>query len=238
VIDRDIDRFESDLLAVLELYGKPAPTDAALALWWRTLVAYPLDAIRQALTAHAADCPFAPTPADLVARIRGLDGRPAPEEAWSIASVATDEALTVVWTDDIAEAWGIARQVLEIGDKVGARQAFIAAYERLVSMARRELVPARWRVSLGHDPQARRQALTRAVEQQRLSQHQAVALLGRPEPSNPEASDMKAVAGLLAGNVQPLPDLKARNARRFAAVVRAALEGEGRASAASTGECL
>ncbi len=238
MIDRDIDPFESDLLAVLELYGKPAPTDAALALWWRTLEFYPLDVIRQALTTHAADCPFAPTPADLVARIRGLDGRPAPEEAWSIASVATDEALTVVWTDDIAEAWGIARPVLEAGDKVGARQAFIAAYERLVSVARRELVPARWQVSLGHDPQARRQALARAVEQQRLSPHQAVALLGRLEPSSPEASDMKAVAGLLAGHVQPLPDLKTRNARRFATVVRAALDGAARASVASASESL
>ncbi|EXJ14760.1 hypothetical protein [Imhoffiella purpurea] len=214
--------FETELLGLLELYGKPAPTDAALALWWRTLEPFPWSVVSQALSAHAAECQFAPTPADLVGRIRALDGRPAPEEAWSLAIEAMDEAATVVWTGEMAEAWGVAAPILETGDKVGARQAFAATYARLVADARRALVPAAWRVSLGNDPERRTVALTRAVEQERLPRQQAAALLPPPRPD----TDVAAVAGLLAGNVHPLPDLQARNARRFIATVRAALAGK------------
>ncbi|NEV61521.1 hypothetical protein [Thiorhodococcus minor] len=218
----DAHAFETELLGLLELYGKPAPTDAALALWWRTLEPFPWSVVSRALSLHAAECQFAPTPADLVGRIRALDGRPAPEEAWSIAVEATDEAATVVWTGEMAEAWGVAQPILEAGDKVGARQAFVATYARLVADARRTLVPAAWRASLGHDPERRTEALTRAVEQGRLPHQHAAALLPPPKPNG----EIAAVAGLLAGNVHRLPDLQARNARRFVATVRAALAGQ------------
>lgn len=218
----DAHAFEVELLALLELYGKPAPTDAALALWWRTLEPFPWPVVSQAFSAHAAECQFDPKPADLVGRIRALDGRPAPEEAWSLAIEAMDEAATVIWTSEMAEAWGVAQPILETGDKVGARQAFVASYTRLVADARRALVPAAWRASLGQDPERRTTALTRAVEQGRLPRQQAIAFLPPPRPG----AEMATVAGLLAGNVHPLPDAQTRQASRFMAVVRAAIDGK------------
>lgn len=108
---------------------------------------------------------------DVVSRID--DGRPGPDEAW--AQIPRDEAASVVWTDEMAEAFGVAAPLLQAGDKVGARLAFREAYTARLVAARDQRKPPRWQVSLGHDPRGRDQALAEAVQRQRLTLEQAQA---------------------------------------------------------------
>jgi hypothetical protein len=105
-------------------------------------------------------------PADIVAQIQGLlerDGRPGASEAWGIAVRNFDgKPFDVqVATDEIDKAWDIAESTFNGGDKIGARMAFIEAYERIVEGARRSRQPAIWRAFVeGQDGKS--QALIKA----------------------------------------------------------------------------
>ena len=67
-----------------------------------------------------------------------------------------DQQATVVWTDEIAQAWAVAAPLLDAGDKFGARQAFIEAYGRITGEARALRRRPVVQFSLGHDPEAGR----------------------------------------------------------------------------------
>jgi hypothetical protein len=219
--------FELELTAAMEIYGAAAPSEATLRMWWAILRPYPIELVSAALSDHCRYNKFCPRPADIIERLESCDGRPSADEAWSLALQAQDEAATLVWSDEIAQSWGIARPILDIGDEVGARHAFVSAYERLCAEARRKLTRAKWVISIGTDKTARADVLTRAVEQGRLSVDQIRPLL----PSQ-ERTEMTAVAGLLTGNVSVLPDLQTREARRFLATIREVLiESERREAA-------
>lgn len=182
--DQDFDAFAAMLDDVRALLpsGQPALSATAKAMFFRALGAHGIAEVRAALDAHVRDPQrgrFAPTPADVIAQIEGLasnDGRPGAEEAWAMALHARDEAETVVWTAEMAEAWSIARGVFELGDEVGARMAFREAYTRLVEDARRSHMPAAWSVSLGFDLERRTLAITVAVHAGRLPQEELQAL--------------------------------------------------------------
>ena len=83
-------------------------------------------------------------------------------------------------------AFAIARPALEINDKIGARMAFKAAYDRLVAQNREMRLPAQWSASLGWDVERRRYALENAVQAGRLLPSQAQGLLP-PPPADPNA---------------------------------------------------
>jgi hypothetical protein len=182
----DFDACAALLDATYALYGKSLPAQAK-AVYFNALAHWPLETVRTALNAHVRDAQrgqFAPKPADLVAQWEGSaahDGRPDADEAWAMALAAMDEAVTVVWTAEMAEAFGIARAVLECGDLVGARMAFKDAYKRLVEAARQNRRAAHWQISLGWDAQGRDPVLTQAVSARRISASTAAALLPPPE---------------------------------------------------------
>jgi hypothetical protein len=129
------------------------------------------------------------TVADVVGRLE--DGRPTPDEAW--AMLPHDERQSVVWTDEMARAWGIAAQ---LEDRVAARMAFLSAYRRLVQEARDAATAVTWTPSFGHDPLGRERAIELAVEQGRISTERAALLL--PSPTDIHASislpDLKRLA--------------------------------------------
>ena len=158
---------------VMGLYGK-AVTATQKAMFFRAVAAYSLRDVRAAFDAHVGDTQrgrWAPLPADILAQIEGLaaaDGRPGPEEAWSIALQSADEAASVVWTAEIAEAWGAARVVHAAGDEVGARMAFKETYIRLVAEARKRREPVAWTPTFGTCEQRRNDALRLAVDSGRL----------------------------------------------------------------------
>lgn len=188
----DFGEFSKLLDAVCSLLsrGTYVPNATNTALWFRSLQAHELAVVRAAFDAHVKDPQrgrFVPTPADVIAQIEGLasnDGRPGAEEAWAMALAARDEADTVVWTAEMAEAWAVARSVFDLGDEVGARMAFREAYTRLVEEARRAHMPAAWSVSLGFDLERRALAITAAVRAGRLPQEELLAL---PSPARGDA---------------------------------------------------
>lgn len=201
---QDLEPFGQLLDATCSLLSRgtyqPNPTNTAL--FFRALAKYPLDVVRAAFDAHVLDPQrgrFVPVPADLIAQIEGFteaDGRPGVEEAWAKALIAADEAATVVWTEEMADAWAIARPVFALGDEVGARMAFKEAYASRIDAARAKRQPVKWLVSEGHDPEQRAQVVLDAVADGRLSPERA---LGLPAPRS------SAVA-LLEGNVSGMPE--------------------------------
>lgn len=155
-------------------------TEAAAKVFAMDLVEHPKAAVMAALTRCRRELKGRLTLADVLNRIADMDGRPSSDEAW--AMMPMDEATSVVWTDEMAAAWGVALPMIG-SDMTAARMAFKRAYEKRVEEARQANVPPKWRASLGHDATAREHAVRQAVELGRLSAEQAVKLLPNLEIS-------------------------------------------------------
>ncbi len=110
------------------------------------------------------------------------DGHPGPEEAWALVANTTD-ADSLVWTEEMAAAWAVARPLME--DRVAGRLAFLETYRRQLAEARAAVRAPKWVASLGWDAAGRAAALARAVELGRLQVAAARAML--PEAQWPEA---------------------------------------------------
>jgi len=102
---------------------------------------------------------------DILARID--DGRPDAGAAWDM--IPKSELASVVWTEEMAHAWGIALPLLNAGDADGARRTFCEAYANAVLGARGRRQPVRWQPSLGSDVGAREPVLLDALRKGRLS---------------------------------------------------------------------
>jgi len=136
----------------------------------------------------------------ILQRIEVKDGRPGRDEAWAIALASNDEFDTVVMTDEIQLALNAARPVLDAGDKIGARMAFISAYDRFVTEARTNAQAVNWHISLGFDAGRRVAAINKAAELQRIPQERAQLLIADMS-HEPVTEDGRAIAGLLTGTV-------------------------------------
>lgn len=177
----DKPQFGKALADLMASYGKPLPDGAMVNVWFNTLAPFAPQVIAAAFAAYKDERPdHAPVPNSIAARCRLLDGRPGVEEAWAIALTSQDEADTVVWTTETAEAFALCRPVLAMGDEVGARMAFKDAYLRLVAQARATNAPAVWSASIGWDQTKRTAVLKRAARAGLLPAPQATALLSGP----------------------------------------------------------
>lgn len=222
--ESDKSRFGSALHAAATLYGSQVSAEQA-AIYWRVLAPrMTIEQLEAALDAHLADRDrgrFFPRPADLIPAA-GSDGRPDKNEAWSVVLVSMDEGATVVLSRDMQEARGAALPSWEDGDRIGARMAFLAAYERVVAEARNRGEPVTWFASLGHDLERREGPLKDAVRRGLLGHNQVAAFLPAPPPA---ADSVPAqVAGLLTGRVAPLRVPTDAVAREWLAQMRAAIE--------------
>jgi hypothetical protein len=95
------------------------------------------------------------------------DGRPSVEEAWEM--MPRSEAASLVWTEEMARAWGQALPFLERGELAAARKQFEISYARAVAHARRKDEPVKWTPSLGTDLSHREKVLMDALKKERLS---------------------------------------------------------------------
>lgn len=141
------------------------------------------------------------TVAAILRHAQAADGHPGKDEAWAIALSASDESETVVMTAEIRQAMTASGPVLEAGDKVGARMAFMSAYERLVAASRAEATPAKWEVSLGYDPALRVTAIESAIRSKLISQDAGAKHLAHLQIA-PLSEDGLAIAGLITGQVR------------------------------------
>lgn len=194
-------------LATAFRFAGQKPTAEAAADWFDEFERYPLAAVAEAFRRHRRESPYLPKPHDLYRYLDGPradDGRPTADEAWGLLRrFAGDEAETGTLTEEMRAAWGACGAVLKAGDDVGARRAFIDAYERAVAAARARHEPARWTVSLGTNQNLRRLRVDEAVRVGRITADSARAMLPGPAPASIEG-----VAGLLEGPGQS-PDERA-----------------------------
>lgn len=209
------------------LYEKTYTTQQ-VGIWYRILAkkGYAWEQVVAGIQAHTedpTDGKFAPKPAHVIAQIEKAapgDGRIDADEAWSICLESMDEGATVCVTDEIMVARAIAIPIYEDGDRVGARMAFRAAYERAVGQARHEYRPAKWLLSLGHDADGREHAIRMAVEALRITTDEAKHLLPPPKADGVVAE----IAGLIAGKkVVKLPRANDEVSRQRIAALRDAL---------------
>lgn len=136
------------------------------------LAPYPENQVLGALARCRKELKGRMTVADVIQRLD--DGRPGPEEAWSM--LPQDERATLVWTEEMSGAWGVAIPLLQEGDRIAARMAFLESYRTRVQRARDAGAEVKWTVSIGHDAEGRAMALERAVAAGRLSLERAAQL--------------------------------------------------------------
>ena len=188
---------------------------AAAVLITDDLSGYPFAEIRRALARCRAELHGKLTLAAIVDRLPSANKHLLPNEAWALALRSTDESETVVWTPEIARAFGVAKPVLIGGDQVGARMAFLAAYEREAETAKAEGRQPVWQVSLGHDQQRREMVLQEAVDTGKLAAPKVTHLLPPPErPLSEEGRrQRKRMVGQLREIINKTGDAKARKRR-------------------------
>lgn len=205
--DAQVAGLAAAICATAEAMGQEMNPGTA-AMMAEDLCAYPVAAVRAALKSCRLEVKGKLAMADILQRVQAADGRPGKDEAWSIALTASDESETVVMTAEIQQAIAAAQPVLSLGDKVGARMAFMSAYERLVARARSDAVPATWNVSLGFDPVRRVTAIESAVRMQLITHQSGAKYLADLRIASITA-DGQAIAGLLTGaTVQASPKLR------------------------------
>lgn len=166
-----------EAIAVTAELTSTSLSEAAAKVMTADLAQYPEQQVLAALTRCRRELKGRLTIADVVTRLD--DGRPGPEEAW--AMLPRDEAVTVVWTEEMAQAMGVAQPLLNEGEIVPARMAFKEAYTKLVQDARDNRIPVKWTASLGHDTRGREHVLTQAAEMGRLTHEHVAGLLPAPE---------------------------------------------------------
>lgn len=164
-----------------ELCGKVF-SPAAARQFAADLSAYPENQVLGALERCRREVKGVLSLADVISRLD--DGRPGADEAW--AMIPRDETQSVVWTDEMAVAYGVARPLLAAGEPIAARVAFRECYARVVTLARCEQRAPQWRLSPGYDPAGRELAVSDAVSKGRLTPQQAMRLL--PDETNSEVT--------------------------------------------------
>jgi hypothetical protein len=160
------------LAVAVELTGTQL-SEVAARIMAQDLARYPEAQVLEALDRCRRELKGRLTIADVVSRLG--DGRPGPEEAWSMLPMTEDA--TVVWTDEMREAFGVAYPLIKAGDLIPARMAFLEKYRQEVQYARDRKRPVEWGVSLGHDKDGRELVILDSVQKGRLTVEHAKTLL-------------------------------------------------------------
>lgn len=173
-----------------EVCGQPL-SQAAAAMLAHDLADFDEAVILAALARCRKELQGPLTMVGILARID--DGRPDAEEAWRL--LPRSESASVVWTDEMAQAWGIAQPLLSAGEMEAARKVFCEAYAKAVLDARIRQEPVHWVPSLGSDAASRASVLRDAVRKHRLSVTHVEELLPAGEASV-DVEDIRAQAKL------------------------------------------
>ena len=167
-------------------YVNQSMPDLAIAEMAHDLAVYPPDQVLAALKRCRSELKVIRY-GDILDRLPG--GHPGPEEAWAVIGPSLqNEALTVVWTDPMRKAWGVAVSLAD--DPGAARMAFKETYTKLVSEARAKSQPPDWSVSLGTDRHGRETVILEAVKAGKLPMSYAAGLIPPTETNGPALAKM------------------------------------------------
>lgn len=174
------DNLVKTIIATAQLMGNELSDDAA-RMFCEDLVEFDEQKVISSLQRCRQEIKGRLTIADIIARID--DGHPGPQEAWAMMPKNEDD--TVVWTDEMATAWGIASSLLS-SDEIAARMTFIEVYNKEILKARQEHRQIKWRASLGHSIHGREGPLREALEKGRLPYQKVQQLLPDIEIETPK----------------------------------------------------
>lgn len=162
------------MAAMAALYSKTLTVDAVEMLLG-DLGVYPPVQILASLSRCRQELRSFPSVAEIISRLpERAGGHPGAEEAW--AMIPLTEGQSVVWTEEMADAYGVAQPLLD-RDEIAARMAFKERYTALLGQARAEQRPPKWTASLGHDQTQREICLREAVRKGRITEGHAQELL-------------------------------------------------------------
>lgn len=198
--------------------GGKVLSSGAMRMCIDALSKHPIDLLLEAISRHVKTGRFAPAPRDIIEILNTGGNHLSADEAWAI--VPKSEAETVVWTNEMADAFAIAYPLIDDGDMIGARMAFRSAYERICENSRMMQLPVRWKVCLGYDKARVEPAVTKAVQQCRISQDHAKKYIPAP-------SDGGAIGKLLTGKFVDVSD-NAKLKQHWAGLKQALIDGQER----------
>ena len=203
----DAEELLEQLYATAEVLGSEIKP-AAASLMIRDLRQYQRGEIEQSLARCRSELTGRLTLAAILERMPSADAYLSANEAWALALSGEDDMDTIVWTEEVAAAMGVARPVLDLGDKVGARMAFIGAYEREIAQAKAEGRKPKWTVSLGYSPERRQDAISEAVKMGRLEAPKVEHLLPAPHGfKDPDEADTPEEKAKVKANINFLRSL-------------------------------
>lgn len=212
--DRELSRIMMIVSERLLGYGETLSQEQ-IAIWDRAFsrTRYTAEIVEAAFDAHESDPEighFAPDrPSRIIGQVRKWLMRkwPTPDEAWATINRSRDESETVFWPIEVAEAsGGDVASLLDSGDMVAARRAFIDAYtkrrDEAIEMGR---LPT-FHISPGTDQVRREIAAKEAlrlgwIDEKQMLQYQAPKAL---------TAGGKEIAGLLTDQRQTLTPEQAR----------------------------
>ncbi len=186
------------LLLVAQPWGTRYAGDTEIAtvqaeFYFTQFSGFPVQAWWQACERFAS-AEHWPTVDEIRKALDGTAGRPGVEEAWSlIQQVMGNEQASIVWTDEMREAYGVAAPLAD--DLIAARMAFKEKYTALLAQSRTTRLPVKWCVSLGYDKNQRAEAVQEAARRNLISQEYATTLLP------PSEADALALVAHVAPNL-------------------------------------
>jgi len=194
---------KQDFLGVInktaDLYSKNIPSER-VSVYWEALKHRTLHDIKTAINRHIQDADrgrFFPLPADVSAQLPNeLNAWLNANEAW--AACPKDEDQSSAMCDEMSQALFIAQDLINMGDMIAARMAFIEYYNRLMEAAKSEGRKPEWFPSYGFDKEMRYLADRQVIERINLAlpHDQNLALpqdqkLALPEPENVKQIEFK-----------------------------------------------
>lgn len=167
------------LTVAFQFVGQPMP-DVAIAEMAQDLTSYQESDVLAALKRCRSELKSIKF-SDILDRLPG--GHPGPEEAWAtIASAMRDESRSLIWSDEMREAYGLANNVGD--DPVQARMVFKEIYTKAVSEARAQQKKPCWSVSRGTDKADHERVISEGLRKGQLTTDYAQRLL--PHPDDPQ----------------------------------------------------
>ena len=187
MIDTEKRDFMAVMTTIADLYDKTIKPER-VAVYWEALKHRGLGDVRAALNKHVQDAErgrFFPLPADVSAQLPAernpwLDA----DEAWAMCP--KDESVSAAMSGEMAQALGVASDLIAAGDLVAARMAFKAAYTRLMTEAKDKGESPKWFASLGQDKDGRHEAEVKVVQMRNLARPESDQL-ALPSPQEGEA---------------------------------------------------
>lgn len=162
--------FLSVINKAADIYDKKIPQER-VSVYWEALKHLTLISIKTAINRHIQDADrgrYFPVPADITHQLpKALDPWLSANEAW--AACPKDESASSAMCAEISGALTMAQGLVNAGDMIAARMAFIEHYNRLVQVAKDEGRNPEWFPSYGFDKETRCLADAEVIDRKNLA---------------------------------------------------------------------